>query len=195
MDKNTLGGRFEKFVMKKCTINEFDCIKICNLRSDDKGVEFEKIILASLSLIKDLDPRRYSRIKEEVTWILNSNKPQKDGAQYIRQNKICDINFNNYSEDSVLVSADYAGYIIHEATHGYLKTKGFKTTPENRVQIERICTTEENRFYKLIEDTYPRYEGMLIREFDPRNWHYSWNTPKYKKIYDNLKRVFQDHSG
>ncbi len=182
--------KIEKWLLKLVFIKKVEGINICDYRDKDDG--YEEIITSSINLIKSIDPRRYKTVKNEISWIINTNEPGKYGGRYRRRIKGCLINFENYSEDRRLVSAFYAGLIIHEATHGLLYTKGMRYTEENRVQIERICNAEENRFYQKIENIYPEYQGYLVYEFNPQDWDYSWNTSKWKQAFHALRRVMRD---
>jgi len=182
---------FLKYLELKLLQSSFVCdlegIKIADLVEDEKS--FEESITSSLLRIKELDPRRFITVKKEIRWLMNSNQVPKYGGQYRRRNRVCLLNYSAYSEDDKLVSLFFAGLVVHEATHGLLDSKGFRYTKENRVQIERICTAEENRFYKRAENVYPEYEGMLARDFTPEDWHSDWNTPKWTYVFRTLKRI------
>jgi hypothetical protein len=93
------------------------------------------------------------------------------------------------------VSAFFAGIIVHESTHGLLHTKGVGSDKARRVQVERICTAEENRFYKRAEYYFPEYEGTLVHDYDPGNWEYSWNTPKHKRFIHEISRIVKNLNG
>ena len=188
--RNKIAGKIEVWVLRSSIEGESDGIKICNIRSKDDG--FLEIIRASLKLIQQMDPRRYKTIRNEIDWLVNSNLPDKYGARYKRSSKSCFIGFDNYSEDKLHVSAYFAGIIVHESTHGVLHSKGVGSDKTRRVQIERICTAEENRFYQKVENLYPEYAGSLVHEFDPKDWEYFWNTPKYKRFFHEIMRVFND---
>ncbi len=167
-----------------------DEIHIGNIKESNDG--FEEIIVKALDLIRDHDPRRYKRVKREIDWIVNSSVPAKFGGMYKRSVKACLMHFENYSEDSRLVSAFYAGIIVHESTHGFIYTKGYEYSEDNRLQIERICFSENNRFYKRIENAHPEYDGLLTRDFVPSDWEYSWETPGWKQFWHWLKRETKD---
>lgn len=184
--RNILSARVTRSIFKSSLICTIDEIYISGIKKNNDS--FEEIIGFALDLIRDHDPKRYQRVKSEINWIVNSTIPSKYGGMYQRSVKACLINFDNYSEDFKIVSAFYAGIIVHEATHGFIERKGFNYSNDKRLQIERICDAENNRFYRRIESIYPEYEGLLIREFEPSNWEYSWNTPKWKKFYHWLKR-------
>ncbi len=166
---------------------DFEGIKISDLNEDE--VNFQASIVASLEYIKQLDTRRFSRVKSEIDWLMNTNLVPKTGGHYRRRNKVCVLNFESYCEDERLVRLFFSGLIIHEATHGFLESKGFGYDIDNRVQIERICTAEENRFFKKAERKFPKYRGLLARDFTPEDWHEDWNTPKSTYLFRTIKRV------
>ncbi len=184
--KNKIIDRVTRRIFKAGLICTIDGIFISGLERNNDG--FEEIIGSALDMIRNHDPKRYERVKSEIDWIVNSSIPPKYGGMYQRSVKSCVINFENYSDDIKLVSAFYAGIVVHEATHGFIETKGFEYSRGNRLQIERICRSEENRFYKRIESFYPEYEGLLTREFEPSDWDYSWETPRWKQLFHWLKR-------
>ncbi len=188
--RDRLVANIEKLLLKTVLEGEYEGIKISDYSSKNDG--FKEVIKSSVELIKELDQKRYKIVKNEIEWLVNSNEPGKYGGFYRRRIKGCFINFDNYSEDKKLVSAFYAGLIVHEATHGLLCTRGFGYEKDRRIQIERICNSEENRFYKKVEREYPEYAGVLIRDFDPNDWEYFWNTSKWKQAYHALKRVLKD---
>jgi hypothetical protein len=188
--KEKLVSKIERFLLNTILEGEHEGIKIGNFRSKNEG--FADAMKSSIDLIKELDSKRYKTVKNEIEWVINSNEPGKVGGFYRRRIKGCFINFDNYSEDKKLVSAYFAGLIIHEATHGLLYTKGVGYEKDRRLQIERICNSEENRFYKKVEREFPEYSGMLIHDFDPNDWEYYWNTSKWKQAYHSLKRILKD---
>ena len=183
---NKIIDRYTKRIFKSELICTKDGIFISGLQRNNDG--FEEIIGSALDMIRNHDPNRYERVKSEIDWIVNSSIPPKYGGMYKRSIKACVMNFEDYSDDIKLVSAFYAGIVVHEATHGYIETKGFEYSRGNRLQIERICCSENNRFYKRIESLYSEYEGLLIREFEPGDWDYSWETPRWKQLFHWLKR-------
>jgi hypothetical protein len=184
--KNKIIDRVTRRIFKADLICTIDGIFISSLRENNDG--FAEIIGSALDMIRNHDPKRYERVKSEIDWIVNSSIPPKYGGMYQRSAKSCVINFENYSDDIKLVSAFYAGIVIHEATHGFIETKGFKYSRGNRLQIERICCSENNRFYKRIESLFPEYAGLLTMEFEPSDWDYSWETPRWKQLFHWLKR-------
>ena len=188
--RDKLVAKIEKLLLYSVLEVEHEGIKISDFRSETEG--FKDVIISSIDLIKSLDPKRYKTVKDEIDWLVNSNEPGKYGGFYRRRIKGCFINFDNYSKDQKLVSAFFAGLIVHEATHGLLFTKDFGYDTERRLQIERICNSEENRFYKKVELEFPEYAGILICEFHAGDWDYSWNTSKWKQAYHALIRVLKD---
>jgi len=78
--------------------------------------------------------------------------------------------------------------IIHEDTHGFLCTKGFEYTPKNRVQTEKICGVEENRFFTKLDY---EFKDQLIKPFDEKDWNFSWHASKWNQMKALLQRLKQ----
>lgn len=164
-------------------------IILCDINLDKSDDEkFFKISKEAIDLIAKIDQRRYKRVKSELRYIINQEL--LSGGEYNRRLHACVIDFGRYEFDKnykwCLYS--YAGTIIHEATHGYLYTKKYKYTLENRVQIEKICSTEQNRFLQKLD-----YElkDQLIREFNEKDWDFYWHASKweqFKAFWQRLKK-------
>ena len=82
----------------------------------------------------------------------------------------------------------YAASIVHEATHGYLKAKGIKTTEGNKTKIERICTVEENRFLSRIDS---QWGEQLQKPFNPCNWECGSFKQQFFEVRRRLKEEKQ----
>ena len=190
--KQKIINKIQLRILEDAKLSDVDGINICDLRHKDDG--FEKTITQSLELIKTICPKRYGYVKNEIMWIVNSAETPENMGNYIRRMNLCNIHFTRFDEDLLGVSLFFAGQIVHEATHGVIYTKGFKYDQENRVQIERICVTEQNRFLKKAEEIYPEYQGMLVCDFDPSGWDYSFSTTRTKKIQHTLQRILTDQT-
>lgn len=188
--RNKIIARVEEKLYSTCAVCEVDGLKIVDMR--DKNDGYVESITSSLEMIKIYDPKRYKRVLSEASWIVNTNEVGTYGGQYKRRTKSCILNFDNFDEDQRLVSAYFGGMIVHEATHGLMDTKGIHYTHENKVQIERICSAEENRFYRRIVAVYPEYEGRLVRVFDSSDWEESWGMSKWEKAFHSFKRIMRD---
>jgi hypothetical protein len=188
--KEKLKNKIQLRMLEDSKLSAVDGINICNIRHKDAG--FEETITQSLELIKAICPKRYRYVKNEIMWIVNSVEIPENTGNYIRRLNLCNIHFTRFDEDLLWVSLFFAGQIVHEATHGVIYTKGFKYDLENRLQIERICVAEQNRFSKKAEAMYPEYQDRLVADFDPSGWDYSYNTTNTKKFYHTFKRILLD---
>ncbi|MDO8730670.1 MAG: hypothetical protein Q7J69_05785, partial [Candidatus Omnitrophota bacterium] len=112
----------------------------------EQSKDFFKETVDALTLIKKVDPRRYARTKKSLPIIA-----------YVKQG----INCYNPTAKAFYVDefrypdqyGAYAGLIVHEATHGYLRERRFELTLETQKQHEFICLDEQSRFMKrVIED-------------------------------------------
>jgi hypothetical protein len=69
------GYFMEEKIVKSCIRNEIDGIKICDVGEDYH--EFVTIISDSINLIRSLDPKRYSILTSEISWITKSYLPSE----------------------------------------------------------------------------------------------------------------------
>jgi len=160
-------------------------IILCDINLDESDDEkFFKITKEAIDLIAKIDQRRFKRVKSELKYILNQELLSI--GVYRKRLRACGIDFGEYEfdENYKWYLYSYAGTIVHEATHGYLDTKKYKYTSKNRVQIEKICRTEQNRFLKKLD-----YElkDQLIRKFNEKDWDFYWHASKW----DQLKAILQ----
>ena len=188
--RNFIISKVETRLYRSCLICDADGLSICDMNEKSDG--YKEVIRYALNLIHDLDQKRYKRVKTEIIWIVNTNLIPSFSGEYNRRTKSCLINFDNYTDDQILVSGYYAGIIVHEATHGLLCSRGIRYNKNTRERIERICTCEQNRFYQKMEREYPEYDGLLCQEFDTKNWEYSWDKSKWKDAYQTYKRIIDD---
>ena len=167
-------------------------VKVCRLKGLevacllDDDAAFESLVEQCLLLVESSDPRRYKRIKRHLKWILGSREVARNCGRYMSIARACVLNPDPDRNDDCFV-AHQAGVIVHEATHGFLSDRGFKYDQDTRVQIERICCAEENRFLSRLP---PAHRDKLCFEFDPGHWAESWYTPKWRRMLRELRRVF-----
>ena len=116
----------------------------------------------ALDLIANKDPRRYQRVRDYIDFIVNIESASL--ASY-NPGKICKVDFGRYkfSEHPEWSHYMYAATLIHEATHGYLGAKGLRYVKRNRLRIESICRSEENRFLSRIESDWGDALRKLLR--------------------------------
>jgi hypothetical protein len=132
---------------------------------DDSG--FAARTTEALKLIQRLDPRRFARVERHLLCIQNTELP---GAGRFLPFGLCQVDFGRYdfARYSDWCLYQYAGTIIHEATHGMLYAKGVRRKKSNWIQIERICRTEQNRFLVRINSPYG---NRILRPFAPEDWN------------------------
>ena len=164
-------------------IGEHCEIAITSFLADDD--EFAELVELSLALVARVDPRRYSRIRTRLRWIVGSHVVDRGGGRYSTLSRCCKLNPSDNLEGDLAVASD-AKVMVHEATHGRLVDLGFSYTRETRLRIERICCAEENRFYARLD---PEKGGALRFDFDPVNWTDSWSASKWQRLSRDLRRL------
>lgn len=169
-------------------VGEFDGIGLAS--PSEGGAEFAAVMHSSLELIRNHDPRRYGRVSDHICWIVNAaHHHGPGGASYHPYLRRCKIDFSDFGWDNKAhVAAYYAHQIVHEATHGWLCARGFRYSRSSRMQHERICLAEQNRFLKLLDNHIPGVYKTWASEFDPRDWEVSWTCVRRKK--QELRRIY-----
>jgi hypothetical protein len=172
-------------------VARFDGIILSDMRTDDEGKSlFAETLLASLRLLKDVDPRRFRRVQRHITWVTSRTLPN-GGASYHYSTRTCYIDFEEPDavRDRDHVTGWHACVLVHEATHGVIRSRGILYTPEWRERIERLCVHEEQRFVRRLATINPDLAAELREEFDPRNWHWSWTATPFQKLCSVFKRL------
>ena len=172
-----------KWLLRSSAIGSFQEISLASI-SDDHS-DFLGVIQQSLELIQNHDPRRFRRVELYTRWITNTSL--SGGAysgEYWHRIKatMLDFEFDREVGDALFHAAYFAGVIVHEATHGVIRGRGIDTNRGNRIQVERICRAEENRFLGRLLSRLPQLEPSLIRPFDPKDWSESWGDSAFKKF-------------
>ena len=170
-------------VFRLVKVREHDQIAIACFLTDENG--FAGLVEHSLALTADVDPRRYARIRTRLRWIVGSHVVDQGGGRYLSSTRSCVLN-PSIESDVDMRAARMAGVIVHEATHSRLADLGFGYTRESRLQIERICCAEENRFYSRL---VPEQGEVLRRDFDPNDWAETWNATKWQRLSRDLRKV------
>ena len=177
------------WLYKKSMVGSFDGIPLVSL---NEGVaDYVRVISRALELIRDQDPRRFARVKKQTSWLVDRPHPCGFGSgAYQHRIKATNVDFECRPAvgDELFHAAYFAGIIVHEATHGVIRDRCISTTPENRIQVERICRTEENRFLVSVMRYFPHLPAKLIRPFDPEDWNASWETGRIASCLKELKR-------
>ena len=182
-----LFGSFAKWtverVLQLVKVRENDEIAIACFLVDEEN--FANLVDRSLALIASVDSRRYARIRTRLRWIVGSHVVDRGGGRYLSSTRSCVLNPAVDFEVDMTV-ARMAGVIVHEATHSRLADLGFGYTRHSRLQIERICCAEENRFFSRL---LPEQGEVLLREFDPNDWVETWNATKWQRLSRDLRRI------
>ena len=179
--------RIKCWCLRRITADMYSGIRICDInhdKTDDSA--FVNYTREALLLIEKKDPKRFNRVRQEISFIVN--KELTSGGQYRHATKCCFVDFGRYHFDrhAEWYLLLYAGMIVHEATHGILYSKGFMYTQENRKQIERICHAEKSRFLSRAK---PEWRKHLVNEFDPARWHFSWTASRWARARILVKRM------
>jgi hypothetical protein len=176
-------------------VGRYDGIGLAHVRwRDDSRELFRETIEASLRLIQERDPRRYKRVKRHLKWIVNGVY-NTSGACYDHAIRACKLEFHDFREISYEIHvACYARIIVHEATHGVIESHGLAYDEKNRVQIERICVAEQNRFAaKLVALDPERYPARLVMsEFDETHWIPEWTATRRGRLRALWRRWLAD---
>jgi hypothetical protein len=182
------------WLYKRNVVGHFERIPLVSMV--ENSTPYVRVSTYALKLIRDHDPKRFRRVVDQTRWLVDA--ALSGGAycgSYQHRIKATQIDFKLDPSvgDELFHAAYFAGVIVHEATHGMIRDKGISTKPENRIQVERICCAEENRFLELLRRSIPDLPGKLIRPFNPSNWQESWNSGRLRKAVKELARIDQKH--
>ena len=177
------------WLLRGSQIAQFGDISVCDLSKGEP--EFKTVMLAALQLLKDTDLRRFARVNRHLKWISNIAL-SRGGAQYRHDLQACMIDFVKPETDAQFpyYVAWYASVLVHEATHGVLRTRSILYSRELRTRIKHLCVTEQNRFAHRLESTQPKVAKYVHQEFDEADWHVSWNRKPAPDFLALLRRLF-----
>jgi hypothetical protein len=96
---------------------------------------------AALKLLQNHTPKYYARVQTFIPNILFFGAHAYT-AVYTSDLKLCDIS-RDYALAEKTTAAALAITLVHEATHGYLASKGVAYQEQRRGRIERICVQAE----------------------------------------------------
>jgi len=184
-----LADRVIRKVLNQFKQGEYTGIGISCLITEDGA--FLQFASETLDLINKFDEKRYLRVTKELSWILNTKRIPVGSGEYRPSIRLCSVHCNFPNDHSLESRIQCASVIVHEATHGYLASKGIKYTKERRSQIERICVSESNRFLAKVAKKYPDISGKFIREFSPEPWQETWNTSRWGKFKKEISRILK----
>ena len=187
-----LAKKGEQWLRRKCEIAQIDGIALVDL--EDYTPYFRRTIAAALQLIKGTDPRRYARLRRHISSIVNCTRPF-GGAVYFYETKTCEIEFEprpRSEYEMQFYTAWYACTLVHEATHGVLRSRGIPYTPENRSQIEKLCVTEEQRFARGLTFVSGFSLGFPPKfKFNLLSVAILWGSTPLEKVFFNSSLFFE----
>jgi len=176
----------------RCVISRIDGISIVSTRDDH--ADFLRVITLSFDLLRTYDPRRLQRITSATKWVVDCSVPDgaRSGEFHHQQSAIViDFVFSDDFGDDLRHAAFFAALLVHESTHGFLLDRGFNYTKELRIQTERICVAEENRFLARLDKVYPGLGESLTIKFNAEHWKEPWTRGKRDDAKMRFKRVFE----
>ena len=179
--KLNLAGRMILWGARGSEVGQFDGIRLANMRTS--GGSFKQTLENSLGLIRQHDLRRYARVRGQIRWIVNNKTPSGE-MEYLEELQLCMFEFFEppWLGREVL-AAIYASFLVHEATHGRIFSRGIPYDAKTRMRIERLCTREQNRFGARLAAVDPiRYPPDMLRfNFDESYWKEAGEGANLKK--------------
>jgi hypothetical protein len=153
---------------------------------------FRDTILASLQLLQRVDQRRLKRVQRHIQWVTNYTLPRA-GAEYAHAIRTCFLEFQEPTAefDIPYLIGWYACVLVHEATHGVIRSRGILYTPELRERIEQLCVREEQRFVRRLSAIDAGLAARLPHDFDPRDWNWYWHATPFERFSLHITRCLE----
>jgi hypothetical protein len=186
------------WIFRTSEVARFDGIILADLRSPERQTpHFRAIILGALRLLKETDPCRFARVKRRLKWIVRQTLDLRGSAQYQHSTRTCAIDFLEPSEvyDSEFLTGWYASTLVHEATHGEIRSRGILYTEQLRQRIEQICVKEQQNFEKRLTTTQPDLAKRIHCDFDAANWEWSWSLTPWQQLKFGMRRIYSEAKG
>jgi hypothetical protein len=185
-----LARKFEERLYKQHDVGCVEGVILVDLYDDTPF--FRETITAAITLIKQNDRRRFARLKKHVGLIVHTTRPF-GGAGYFYRKKVCEIDFSPQPKSEYEVqfyAAYYACVLVHESTHGELRSREIPYTPENRIKIEKLCMLEEARFARRLQ-LAPRILEWLQRALrhELSQWEPLWKATPWQSLILTLRRI------
>jgi len=177
-------------------VAECDGIILSDLRKTP-GSEFRNVLLCALKLLKEIDPYRYRRVQRRIQWIVCTTLSKAGSAEYRHNTKSCEMEFIEPSADYDLewLIGWYACVLVHEATHGKIKSRGVAYSKKWRLRIEELCVLEEHKFLMHMAITRPGLASRFDAKFVAAKWRWHWDTPQREQILIQLRRSLFPEKG
>ncbi len=187
-----LSTKAQLWILRSCEVARFDGIILADPRNpSNRTPHFREVILAALRLLKQTDPYRYARVRRRLSWIVYTRLNPHTAAEYQHGTRTCAIDVRELSsaEDLEFLVGWNALVLVHEATHGGIRSRGIQYTPEHRLRIEQLCVKEEQAFVRRLASKKPDLASRLSYEFDASLWEWSWNTGRWEGLLADLRRA------
>jgi hypothetical protein len=187
---NKLAEKLFLRLVRSSVVTEYGGIKIASLRGD--GAAFSREILGALELLSDHDPSRFRVVQRTTEFIVERTLPcGRNSGEYFHGTRTISIDYEPLDPewDDSFRHGFFARLVIHEATHGRIRDLGIATTKENRIQVERICVAEENRFCKRIGHLREDLTEQLSQSFDPSRWDRIWSAGPLSQLWMGFARL------
>ncbi|MBI3987043.1 MAG: hypothetical protein HY343_08995 [Lentisphaerae bacterium] len=182
-------------ILKRCLValtkREYAGVRICDANVNDSDDEaFCRHVAQALELIQGADPRRFRLVTKELRFIVNQELWGSCG-RYLRGIHACSVDYGRYdfARDEQWYLAELARLIIHDATHGYLHSRGIPSSKANRLRVEHVCLVEENRFSQRLGGRF----AANLEEFHPEWVEAHYRTPWWTRLFRLLKRIREEH--
>jgi hypothetical protein len=186
-----VAAKIGNYLAKGMDTWRFDDILILDHRGG--APSFYPTILSALLLIREVDPRRYARVRRHIQYIVNLAVLRGRAGYAFGQ---CSIDFEEpIIRNRPYAVARWASTIVHEATHGAISARGVRYTRALRGRIERLCTEEQQRFIGAAVRARPelsKYFDRLREKFDESLWHSAWNMPFWEKLKLSIQLLQKD---
>lgn len=111
------------------------------LQNRDRAEELRTKIAAALKLIEAHSPKGYVRVRRFIPRILIFGGHGYT-AVYVSELRLCDV-CRHYALAETTTPPRLAMTLVHEATHGYLESRGLVYEEDRREQIEGVCIRTE----------------------------------------------------
>lgn len=181
------------WLLRSEEIGEFEGIRLSCLVGGASGkIQFQEILTASLRLLKSVDLNRFNRVRKYLSWVTRTTLHTKGMASYDHATRSCYIDFISPSAvyDVEWLVGWYACVLVHEATHGKIRSLGVEYSPELRARTERLCVKEEQLFLMRLTITQPDLADRLYQEFDASRWAKSWRMTPGEHFRAEMRRIF-----
>ena len=120
--------------------------------------------LAALDLLADMDRRRYQRVTRYIRFIMASRMPGKTAGYYWYW-KLCRVNAEwlNSASDETNAARALACILVHESTHGLIRSRRIGGSPALQDRIERVCRKEARRFGQRFGALWFKQHAQFLR--------------------------------